>query len=165
MPPLAGQVRNELDRLAEGLHADGHEGPITAWDHRYYDDALRRTEFGVDQNRISEYFPLERVLEGMFEITRRGASGSSISSVPDAARLARIGAAVRDPRHGVRAVLAHFYADLFPREGKFGHAAAFPLVVGHRSRRWRAAITPVNAIVANFTPPSGDTPALLGTAR
>src|SRR6187431_1057399 len=40
VPPLAGQVRNELDRLAEGLHAEGHEGPITAWDHRYYDDAL-----------------------------------------------------------------------------------------------------------------------------
>ena len=159
VPPLAGQVRNELDRLAEGLHADGHEGPITAWDHRYYDDALRRTEFGVDQNRISEYFPLERVLEGMFEISGE-VLGFEVSSVPDSGawhesvRLYEI----RDTAS--EAVLAHFYADLHPREGKFGHAAAFPLVVGHRSGdgSW---ITPVNAILANFTPPSGDTPALL----
>ena len=129
VPPLAGQVRNELDRLAEGLHADGHEGPITAWDHRYYDDALRRTEFGVDQNRISEYFPLERVLDGMFEISGE-VLGFEVRSVDGRARLARIGRTyeIRDTASGT--VLAHFYTDLHPREGKFGHAAAFPLVVG-----------------------------------
>ena len=159
VPPLAGQVRGELDRLAEGLHADGHEGPITAWDHRYYDDALRRTEFGVDQNRISEYFPLERVLEGMFEISGE-VLGFEVSRVPDAgAWHESVGLyEIRDTAS--ETVLAHFYADLHPREGKFGHAAAFALVVGHRSGdgSW---VTPVSAILANFTPPSGDTPALL----
>jgi Zn-dependent oligopeptidase len=63
-------------------------------------------------------------------------------------------------------VLAHFYADLHPREGKFSHAAAFPLVVGHRAAdgSW---VAPVSAIVANFTPPSpsGDRPALLRHAE
>ena len=56
--------------------------------------------------------------------------------------------------------LAHFYADLFPREGKFGHAAAWPLVVGHRAADGEY-VAPVSAIVANFTPPSGDRPSLL----
>ncbi|HYI67871.1 MAG TPA: M3 family metallopeptidase [Candidatus Limnocylindrales bacterium] len=159
VPPLAGQVRRELDVLAERLHADGHEGPIAAWDHRYYDDQLRRTEFGVDQNRISEYFPLERVLKGMFEISGE-VLGFEVRDVPESGawhesvRLYEI----RDTAS--EAVLAHFYTDLHPREGKFGHAAAFPLVVGHRSGdgSW---VTPVSAILANFTPPSGETPALL----
>jgi oligopeptidase A len=159
VPPLAGQVRSELDRLAEGLHADGHEGPITPWDHRYYDDTRRRTEFGVDQNLISEYFPLQRVLDGMFEISGE-VLGFEVRAVPDGAawhesvRLYEIRDTASDT------VLAHFYTDLHPREGKFGHAAAFPLVVGHRSDdgTW---VTPVSAILANFTPPSGEMPALL----
>jgi len=57
-------------------------------------------------------------------------------------------------------LLAHFYTDLFPRDGKFGHAAAFPLVIGHRDADGDY-VAPVSAIVANFTPPSGDTPSLL----
>ena len=62
-------MRGELDRLEGLLTADGYEGPIMAWDWRYYDDALRRTEYGVDQDRISEYLPLDPTIEGMFEIT------------------------------------------------------------------------------------------------
>ena len=159
VPPLAGQVRRELDRLAERLHGDGHEGPITAWDWRYYDDALRRGDFGVDQNAISEYFSLDRVMEGMFEITGE-VLGLEYRCVDEAAawhdsvRLYEIHDAAS------QALLAHFYADLHPRDGKFGHAAAFPLVVGHRAGdgSW---VSPVSAIVANFTPPSGDRPALL----
>jgi Zn-dependent oligopeptidase len=56
--------------------------------------------------------------------------------------------------------IAHFYADLHPRDGKFGHAAAFALVVGHRAAdgSW---VRPVSAIAANFTAPSADRPALL----
>ena len=57
-------------------------------------------------------------------------------------------------------LIAHFYADLFPREGKFTHAAAFPLVIGHRAADG-SYVKPVNAIVANFTPPSADRPSLL----
>jgi Zn-dependent oligopeptidase len=60
--------------------------------------------------------------------------------------------------------LAHFYADLFPRDGKFGHAAAFPLVIGHRDVSG-AYVAPVSAIVANFTPPSADRPSLLKHAE
>ena len=57
-------------------------------------------------------------------------------------------------------LIAHFYADLFPREGKFYHAAAFPLVLGHR-RGDGSYSTPVSAIVANLTPPGPDRPSLL----
>jgi thimet oligopeptidase len=56
--------------------------------------------------------------------------------------------------------IAHFYADLFPRDGKFGHAAAFGLVIGHRAADGEY-VAPVSAIVANMTPPSADRPSLL----
>jgi Zn-dependent oligopeptidase len=56
--------------------------------------------------------------------------------------------------------IAHFHMDLFPREGKFSHAAAFPLVPGRRLEDGTYQM-PVSAIVANFTKPSGDRPSLL----
>ncbi len=159
LPSLDAQVRRELDALADRLHADGHEGPITAWDWRYYDDALRRTEYGVDQNAISEYLPLERVMDGMFAITGEvlGLDYRPVENADawhESVRLYEI--RDRDSDQHV----AHFYADLHPREGKFGHAAAFPLVIGHvgADGEW---VAPVSAIVANFTPPSRNRPALL----
>ncbi len=159
LPSLAARVRSELDTLGTLLGADGDDGPVTAWDWRYYDEALRRDEFGVDQNRVSEYFPLEGVMEGMFAITGE-VLGLEYRAVPEArawhesVRLYEI----LDRDSGEH--IAHFYADLFPRDGKFGHAAAFALVIGHRSAEG-AYVPPVNAIVANFTPASADRPALL----
>ena len=159
LPSLAGTVRRELDRLEGLLASDGHGGPITAWDWRYYDDALRRSEYGVDQNRISEYFPLDPTVEGMFAITGE-VFGLEYRVVPeanawhDSVRLYEILDAATG-RH-----LAHFYADLFPRDGKFGHAAAFPLVIGHRGADGEY-VAPVSAIVASLTPPSADRPSLL----
>ena len=156
LPSLGGTVRGELDRLEGLLTADGHDGPIMAWDWRYYDDALRRTEYGVDQDRISEYLPLDPTMEGMFAITGE-VFGLEYRVLPEAhawhesVRLYEI----LDKATGKS--LAHFYADLFPREGKFGHAAAWPLVVGHRAADGEY-VAPVSAIVANFTPPSGDRP-------
>jgi thimet oligopeptidase len=56
--------------------------------------------------------------------------------------------------------LAYFYADLFPREGKFSHAAAFPLYPGHRDSNG-GYHRPVSAIVANLTKPAANKPSLL----
>jgi thimet oligopeptidase len=159
LPPLTAAVRPELDRLEKMLISDGHPGPITAWDWRYYDDVLRRTEYGVDQDRLSEYFPLDPTMEGMFAITGEvfGLEYRQVLETHawhDSVRLYEI----RDRASGE--LLAHFYADLFPRDGKFGHAAAFPLVIGHRAADG-TYVAPVSAIVANFTPPSGETPSLL----
>ena len=66
--------------------------------------------------------------------------------------------AVFDRAMGER--IAHFHMDLFPREGKFSHAAAFPLVGGRRLQDGSYQ-QPRSAIVANFTPPSEGKPALL----
>ena len=97
LPSLAGTVRGELDRLEGLLAADGHEGPITAWDWRYYDDALRRTEYGVDQDRISEYFAARPDDGGHVRDHRRGVR-ARVPGRPGGRRLARERSPVRDPR-------------------------------------------------------------------
>ncbi|HEX2884612.1 MAG TPA: M3 family metallopeptidase [Candidatus Limnocylindria bacterium] len=159
LPRLETRIRTEVETLGERLRGDGQDGPITAWDWRYYDEQLRRGEYGVDQNLVSEYFPLQRVMEAMFALTGEvfGLDYRPLDAANawhDAVQLYEI----RDRATGTH--VAYFYADLFPREGKFGHAAAFPLVVGHQTADG-AYVAPVSAIVANFTPPSADRPSLL----
>jgi len=159
VPPLVDAARREL-REMETMHAAaGEGGSVQPWDWLYYDTRQSREEHGVDQNAVSEYLVLDEVIDGMFALTGE-VFGLEYRRVPDArgwhpsVQLFEI----RDRPSGE--LLAHFYADLFPREGKYGHAAAFPLVIGHR-RADGSYQRPVNAIVANFTPPSGDRPSLL----
>ena len=159
VPALEAATAVELERLTERMARDGYAGPLQAWDWLYYDTLISREEHDVDQDEISEYLPLDEVIDGMFALTGE-VFGLEYRRVDDArawhesVQLFE----VRDRASG--ASLAHFYTDLFPREGKFGHAAAFPLVVGHRAADG-SYVQPLTAIVANFTPPSGDRPSLL----
>ena len=158
IPPLEAAARREIDALGALARRDGHDG-VQLWDWAYYDNEQSLTDYGVDHNAISEYLPLEQAMQGMFELTGE-VFGLTYEQLPDArawhpsVRLY----AIHDRASGE--LLAHFYADLHPREGKYGHAAAFPLIVGHRGHDGEY-VRPVNAIVANFTPPTADRPSLL----
>jgi Zn-dependent oligopeptidase len=159
VPPLRAAAEREVAILQERMERDGITGPVQAWDWAYYDDQQSREEHGVDQNLVSAYLPLEPVIQGMFDLTSE-VFGLEYRRVPDAkawhpdVMLYEI----HDKASGE--LIAHFYADLFPREGKFYHAAAFPLHLGHRRADGTYA-KPVSAIVANLTPPGPDRPSLL----
>ena len=158
LEPLLQAGRREVARIAEMLESDGEEGPPQAWDWRYYDNRIRRTEYGVDQMEVAGYFPLDRVVEGMLDLTGEvfGLEYRQVQAPvwhPDV-----ITYAVFDQASGEH--MSNFHMDLFPREGKFSHAAAFTLVKGRR-REDGSYQKPRSAIVANFTPPSEDGPALL----
>ena len=57
-------------------------------------------------------------------------------------------------------LIAYFYMDLYPREGKYKHAACFGLVEGEEKKDGTYQI-PFVAIVANMNKPSAATPSLL----
>jgi thimet oligopeptidase len=154
VPALTAKATDELDDLRRALGSDGVEG----WDHRYLHTKIRRERFGVDPSTVAAYFPLENVLDGMLSITGEvfGLTYRRHDAVkswhPDVKAYDIVDAATDEH-------LATFYMDLFPREGKFGHAAAFSLVPAHDADD--GYVLPVTAIVANFTKPSATSPSLL----
>jgi len=158
-PAVSEAAGREVAAMQALLDRDGGGEPVGFWDWRHCDFLQRRDEHGVDAAMVSEYFPLERVIAGLFELTAE-VMGLRYERVPDArAWHPSVDLyEVRDAASGE--LLAHVYMDLFPRPGKYNHAAAFPLVVGHR-RADGAYERPVNAIVANLTPPSASHPSLL----
>ena len=159
VPGLTEKGRAEL-AILQALMADDHPGEtVQAWDWAYYDSEQRKRDYGVDPNVVAAYFPLEQVLEGLFLVTGEvlGLEYRRIAD-PNAwhgdVSLYEIRDRERDE------VIAFFYADLFPREGKYGHAACFGVQSG-RALPDGPYRTPVAAIVANFTKPGAESPSLL----
>jgi thimet oligopeptidase len=132
---------------------------IDFWDWRYYNTRQLEERYHVDAFEVSKYFPLERVLDGLFGITAElfGLEYEEIGS-PDAWHEDVQLFAIHDAQSGE--LISYFYTDLFPREGKFSHVAAFTLRPGGSDENGRRQI-PVSAIVGNFTKPTPDEPSLL----
>ena len=159
IPGLTTRAKAELEALQELADADLDHDSIRSWDWMYYHTQQRRQNFGIDQNEVAEYFPLETVIDGMFEITGE-VFGLEYREVPKPRAWHADVTLYEIHNRGEDQPIAYFYADLFPRDGKFGHAACFSITGGMRTEdgSYRA---PVSAVVANFTKPGPGSPSLL----
>ena len=99
------------------------------------------------------------MLEGLFEITQT-VFGLRYRALPDAPVWHPEVRAYRMTDAATGDLIAHFYMDLHPRPGKFGHAAVFPLLPA-ASDLDGERLRPACAIAANFTRPAADRPPLL----
>lgn len=159
LDPLTEAGRAEVAAVAQLLEADTGDEVVQGWDWSYYDTQQRRTDYGVDNFEVAQYFPLPQVLEGMFSLTSEmfGITFREISDFEtwhDDVQFF----AIHEADTGEE--ISRFYLDLFPREGKYGHAAEFPLI---RSRVLEDGSyqNPICAMVANLTKPTKDSPSLL----
>jgi thimet oligopeptidase len=132
---------------------------VELWDWRYYANQLKKEKYTVDAEQLRVYFPMQRVLDGMFTIYQRifGLKFQQVEApykwIDDLQLWA-----VSDAKTGEPVGL--FYLDLFPREGKYHHFAEFGLIDGKRLRDGTYQ-RPVCSLVCNFPPPSPDKPSLL----
>ncbi len=154
------KAQADMDRLRALAGAD-----FSIWDSRYLTQRLLREEYQVDAFEVAEYFPLDAVLDGLFRVYE-GLTGVRFLPHPHAGawhpdvRFFDIEDQDTDAGAG-GGVVGHFYMDLHPRPGKFGHAAAFSLQGGRAQPTGTGYQAPVSAIVANFTKPTPTTPSLL----
>lgn len=130
---------------------------LNSWEWRYYNNQLKKEKYSLDHEKIKEYFPLETVIKGMF-----GVFGQVLGIKFEPADLPVWHKDVRayEVRNEDGSVAAYFYFDLFPRDGKYKHAACFGLRRGRELADGSYAL-PAAAIVANFPASSGDIPSLL----
>ncbi len=117
---------------------------IGRWDIAYYSEKVRRERFDVDQEKLRAYFPTAKAVDYTLLVSQTlyGVKFREVK-VPAWHEDVRY-FDVLDAKTG--RFLAGFYLDLFPREGKYNHAAAFPI----RGASRIAGRTPLAALVANF---------------
>lgn len=131
---------------------------LYSWESGYWSNKFRKENLELDSEKIKEYFPSQVVIDGMLDLFG-GVFGITFEPVdipvwhPDVKAFK-----IKDKASGE--LVAYFYMDLYPREGKYKHAACFGLVEGEEKQDGTYQI-PFVAIVANLNKPSGDTPSLL----
>jgi thimet oligopeptidase len=152
---LKKKGRKEL-RARLKVKGDGSR-VLNAWEWRYYNNRLKKEKYSIDHEKIKEYFPLETVVKGMFEVFGE-VLGARFVPAPLPAWHKDVRA--YEVRNADGSAAAYFYFDLFPRDGKYKHAACFDIRHG-RGLPDGSYELPAAAIVANFPAPSGDSPALL----
>jgi Zn-dependent oligopeptidase len=132
---------------------------INIWDWRYFANELKKTKYNVDAEQLRVYFPMDRVLDGLFTIYQR-IFGLKFERVDPPYKW--VGDlqlyTVSDAKTGEP--LGMFYLDLFPREGKYNHFAQFGITEGKLLADGRYQ-RPVCALVCNFPPPQPDKPSLM----
>ncbi|KAF2455061.1 metallopeptidase MepB [Lineolata rhizophorae] len=155
-------------------NAASFDGRYYLWDHRYYDRLMLERDYSLDQEKIAEYFPLGPTIGGMLRIFEElfGLVFIEITG-EDRDRISETGQgsditwhedvklfSVWDDEGEGSGFVGYLYLDLFPREGKYGHAANFNLQPGYvdesGDRRY-----PATALVCNFSKPTAKKPSLL----
>src|SRR5712671_526694 len=142
--------RKEIGELralkAERSGKSVQEVAFSRWDVPYYQEQLKRARYNVDQEALRAYFPTDASVAWVFAIS---AQIYGVKFVPATAPLWHPSVRYYDVIDGGSgAFLSGIYLDLFPREGKYGHAAAF----GVRSASLSARRAPLSVLVTNFNP-------------
>jgi Zn-dependent oligopeptidase len=148
----------ELERLKQlkkkDLEATGkvYDGAFNSWDFGYYNRMLLETEYEVNHEKIKEYFPMDVVTREMLKLYE-SVLGLKFVEVDKPVWHADVKAyEVRDASSGD--FVGTFYLDLFPRDGKYKHAAVFPISPGYVGEDGKR-VSPCGGMVANFPKSTG----------
>jgi len=152
------QARQELAEVQ--AFAREHHGMDTLepWDLTYYGEKLRLHRYQISQEELRPYFPVSRVLTGLFEVAQRlfgvriEESQTFETYHPDVRFFE-----IRDQE--TRQLRGQFYLDAFARPNKRG--GAWMDVCTNRLHTARYDQIPVAYLVCNFSPPVGAKPSLL----
>jgi thimet oligopeptidase len=117
---------------------------LQRWDAAFYAERVKREKFSVDQDAFRAYFPPQESLQFALRIIEKmmGVKYGRIANPlwqPEVQTYV-----VTDVASGK--AIGQLYVDLYPREGKYNHAAVWPL----RGSATRAGRTPAAALVVNF---------------
>ncbi|MCO5255701.1 MAG: M3 family metallopeptidase [Lentimicrobium sp.] len=152
--PVAKSDLAEMQKIAA---AEGNSFKLESWDWWYYAEKLRKQKYDLDETQIKPYLKLENVRDGMFEVANKlyGITFTKLTNLP----VYQKDVETFEVKEADGSHLGILYLDYFPRAEKSGGAWC----TGFQSAGWENGkkVDPIVSIVCNFTPPSGNVPALL----
>ena len=131
---------------------------IHPWEAGFYENQVKLKKYNLDREEVRQYFEFNNVTEGLFTIYQqlfnvRFEKVQNPSVWHEDVQMFSI----YDKTSG--ALIGNFYLDMFPRANKYGHAAAFSVIMGKMTENGYQK--PATALVCNFPKPTDFQPSLL----
>lgn len=133
------------------------------YDIGYVATNLKKKNFDLDPETVRVYFPLEHVKTELFTLCEN-LFGIVIAEYPTP--LWHKDVKMYQINNTEGSLVGYFAMDLFPRDGKFGHAAMFDVVVSHEhAYKTEEYCAPFSSMVCNFPTPTKKVPSLLSVGE
>ncbi|RQM18132.1 hypothetical protein DD237_000179 [Peronospora effusa] len=159
-------AHEEVKTVAEYAKQHGQAEPLEPWDLGYWSEQLKAEKYLFTDEEIKPYFPLERVLEGLFSLTSR-LFGVTIEAADGQAEVWHPNVRFFNVRsiEGDTKIIARFFLDPYSRP-KEKNGGAWMNTCVDRSRllgpkEQNGKRIPVAYIICNQSPPVGETPSLM----
>ena len=158
-------AKHDLEQLQDTAKAYGIDN-LQPWDSAYIAEKVKQSRFRLSQEEIRPYFPLPKVLDGLFAIVKR-LYGITVKQQASDSAQANIATLWHDDVRFYQlfdadnSLIGGFYFDLFTRSGKRGGAwmSGFQARYSHDEASYQQL--PVCFMVGNFTPALAGKPSLL----
>ena len=169
-PKMAGSVTEVFSFLTDLAQKSAHRGKeelaelvdfagkkLAAWDLAYYSEKLKQSRCGISEEELRPYFPVDRVLPGLFSLATRLFGirlepRNDIDTWHDDTVFYELRAADGE-------LIGGLYVDLYARPAKRGGAWMDECIGRVRTRQ--VCEQPVAYLVCNFMRPLAGRPALL----
>ena len=156
--PAQQLAKKELAEMQAIADKEGANIKLEGWDWWYYAEKLRKAKYDFDENYIKPYLTVDNVRNGMFMAANKlyGITFTQNTNLP----IYYPGVETYEVKEANGDFLGILYMDYYPRESKSGGAWCTSFRESGYDIQGKK-IYPVVSLVMNFTPASGDTPALL----
>ncbi len=155
--PALRVAKEEARQLQEMIYQEGDNFKLEAWDWWYYAEKLRKARYDIDESTLREYFVLENVRNGAFEVANRlfGLTFLEKTDIPKYHEDVQ----VFEVKDSMGSHLGILYMDFFPRESK--RSGAWMSEFRGQKIMEGENIRPVVTTNFNFSTPADDKPPLL----
>lgn len=158
-------AKHDLQQLQAEAANQGIES-IEPWDTAYLAEKVKQAKFKLSQEEIRPYFPLPKVIDGLFNIVNKLFAVRAVEMTDKVALWhdeVRFYQLFDSSKEGEECLIGGFYFDLYARSGKRGGAwmSGFQARYDYSGNHEAYSQLPVCFMVGNFTPPTEDKPSLL----
>lgn len=155
--PAAVRDLAELKAMAA---EQGFTEDLQPWDVSFWAERLREKRFEFTEEELRPYFPLERVLNGLFALVGE-LFGVQIEAADGQAPIWDPAVRYFQIRNEHGDQIASFYLDPYSRPENKRGGAWMDVCIGRRRRPDGSIELPVAYLICNSTPPVGDRPSLM----
>lgn len=154
----AQEVKDLFSDLPEGV-ALTPDGKLHPWDTAYTSNQYKKKHFDIDENKIAEYFPMEKTVKGLLDIYQQFFSLTfKDEKAPNAwhedVRIISVYDATNNK------LLGYLFLDMHPRDNKYSHACHITLIPSTYDAQGEP-ILETSLVIANFPKSTASKPSLL----